>query len=386
MLNGMSSTITELETVSFNYEITDVSFDEHGFNFVYNPGETMTREASILRMHTSDGLISELPGSVTRRTAQYLLGKNPLDRERHWSEIRRYHRQKRTGDIGVVDIALWDLAGQYADLSISALLGRYRENLPCYASTPHGDENGGLDSPEAYADFAEQCLEIGYPAFKIHGWGGSDASRDIDREIETVHTVGERVGDEMDLMLDPACEYETFLDALKVGRACDEQHFTWYEDPYRDNGTSQHSHRQLRQRLDTPLLLTEHVQGLEPHTDFITGEATDFVRGDLYHGITGLMKVARVAEGFGLDVELHGPGPAMRQCMAALRNTNYYEMGLVHPDWDHRLGPDLYVDYEDGLTAVDEHGCVQVSTDPGLGVEIDWDYVESREIDRQSYT
>lgn len=59
---------------------------------------------------------------------------------------------------------------------------------------------------------------------------------------ETVRAVSERVGDKMDLMLDPACEYETFADALKVGRALDEHEFLWYEDPYRDGGVSQHAH------------------------------------------------------------------------------------------------------------------------------------------------
>ena len=38
-----------------------------------------------------------------------------------------------------------------------------------------------------------------------------------------------------------------------------------------------------------------------------------------------------MAEGFGLDCEIHAPGPAPRHCMASIRNTNYYELGLLHP-------------------------------------------------------
>ena len=34
------------------------------------------------------------------------------------------------------------------------------------------------------------------------------------------------VGDDMTLMLDPACELRTFADALYVGRACDEANFS----------------------------------------------------------------------------------------------------------------------------------------------------------------
>jgi L-alanine-DL-glutamate epimerase-like enolase superfamily enzyme len=218
---------------------------------------------------------------------------------------------------------------------------------------------------------------MGYPAFKIHGWGGSDASRDIDREVETVHAVGERVPD-MDLMLDPACEYETFADALTVGRACDEQDFFWYEDPYRDGGVSQHGHGTLRERLDTPLLQTEHVRGLEPFSDFAAGRATDFLRVDPVYdgGVTGAMKRARIAEGFGLDVEFHAPGPAQRQCIAATRNTNYYEMALVHPDCGNTQPPVFADGYDDALDAIDGNGRIAVPDGPGLGVEYDWSFVE----------
>jgi L-alanine-DL-glutamate epimerase-like enolase superfamily enzyme len=127
--------------------------------------------------------------------------------------------------LGPIDIALWDLAGKYYDAPIHELLGTYRTELPAYASTYFGDTNGGLDSPEAFADFAESCRKLGSPGYKIHSWGGSDEDRDIEREIAMVHAVGERVGNEMDLMLDPACEYETYADALKVGRALDEEEY-----------------------------------------------------------------------------------------------------------------------------------------------------------------
>lgn len=104
---------------------------------------------------------------------------------------------------------------------------------------------------------------MGYPAFKIHDWGGDWT--DPAETAEAVKAVGDRVGDRMDLMLDPAC---------------DDANFLWYENPYRDGGVSQHAHRKLRQKLDTPLLQTEHVRGVEPHADFVAAEATDFVSAD----------------------------------------------------------------------------------------------------------
>ncbi|MFB6308195.1 MAG: mandelate racemase family protein [Haloarculaceae archaeon] len=383
----MGPTITRIESVEFSYPLEDIGTDGHGFNLVYEPGSVTERKLFGIQIHTDVGITGEYVGGNSPGAAQinmfadYLLGKNPLKRERHWSEIKRSLRKYDRMGMGPVDIALWDFAGKYYDAPIHELLGTYRERIPAYASTYHGDENGGLDSPEAYADFAEECLEMGYPGFKIHGWGGSDASRDIEREVETVLAVGERVGDEMDLMCDPACEFETFADALKVGKACDEAGFLWYEDPYRDGGVSQHGHRKLRQKIDTPILQTEHVRGLEPHTDFIANEATDFVRADPEYdaGITGAMKLASVAEGFGLDVEFHAPGPAQRHCIAATRNANYYELALVHPDCQNTQPPVYEGDYSDMIDTIDDEGTVGVPDGPGLGVEYDWDYIENNQ-------
>jgi L-alanine-DL-glutamate epimerase-like enolase superfamily enzyme len=389
----MGPEITRIENVEFSYPLEDMGTDDNGFNLVYDPGTTTDRRVFAIKIETDAGVTGEYVGGNSPAAAQinmfadYLVGKNPLKRERHWSEIKRALRKYDRMGIGPVDIALWDFAGKYHGAPIHELLGTYRERLPAYASTYSADENGGLDSPEAFADFAEECAEMGYPGFKIHGWGGGDDRRDVEREAATARAVGERVGDRMDLMYDPACEYETFADALKVGRACDEQGYFWYEDPYRDAGISQHAHRKLRQFLDTPILQTEHVRGLESHSDFVTNEATDFVRADPEYdaGITGAMKVAHVAEGFGLDVEFHAPGPAQRHCMAATRNSNYYEMALVHPDCQNTQPPVYLNDYADLLDSVDGDGTVSVPDGPGLGVEYDWDYVEDNALGRRTY-
>ncbi|OVE86109.1 mandelate racemase family protein [Natronolimnobius baerhuensis] len=383
----MGPTITKIESREFRYPLEDLGTDEHGFNLIYEPGETTWRKLFGIKIHTDTGITGEYVGGNSPGAAQinmfadYLVGKNPLKREKHWSEIKRALRKYDRMGIGPIDIALWDFAGKYYDAPIHELLGTYRTSIPAYASTYHGDENGGLDSPEAFADFGEECADRGFPGYKIHGWGGSDSSRDLERELEAIHAVGERVGDRVDLMYDPACEYETFADALKVGRALDEESFCWYEDPYRDGGISQHGHRKLREMLETPILQTEHVRGLEAHADFVANGGTDFVRADPEYdaGITGAMKVTRMAESFGLDVEFHAPGPAQRHCIAATRNTNYYELALVHPDCQNTQPPVYNGDYSDMIDTIDSDGHVQVPTGPGLGVDYDWSYIEDNQ-------
>jgi hypothetical protein len=64
--------------------------------------------------------------------------------------------------------------------------------------------------------------------------------------------------------------------------------------------------------------------------------------------------------------------------MAAIRNTNYYEMGLLHPNAPASHDIPLYQgDYRDTLDAVDANGHVPVPTGPGLGVPIDWNWVDA---------
>ena len=381
--------ITKIETHTYEYETENLGKDYNGFNTVYEPGNRMKSQGNVLRIETDQGIVGEYAGggaaefSTIPTFAHFLIGRSALQRELIYTEVRRALRQVARIGYAPIDIALWDIAGKLYDQPVYKLLGGYKDSVPCYASTYHGDHQpDGLSTPEAFADFAEQCLDLGYPAFKIHGWGRAPVSQ----EVANVHAVGKRVGDKMDLMLDPACELMTFGDAVKVGWACDENRFFWYEDPYRDGGISQFAHRKLRQLINTPILQTEHVRSLEPHIDFALADATDYVRGDVgYDGITGVTKLAHACEALGIDLEFHGPGPAQRQCMAAIRNTNYYEMGLLHPNAPASHDPNLYIDYRDDLEAIDANGHVSIPQGPGLGVDINWEWVERNRVSVVEY-
>ena len=132
--------------------------------------------------------------------------------------------------------------------------------------------------------------------------------------------------------------------------------------------------------IKTPMLMGEHVRGLEAKADTIYAGATDFVRANSRSdgGITGVMKIAALAEAHGLDVELHGGSLSHRHIMSTLRNANYYELVLVHPKVPNTKAP-VYAErrWLDELDSVDENGCVEVPEGPGLGVEFDWDFINS---------
>ena len=295
-----SPTITRIELTAFEITVPNVGTDRGGLHVRYAPGPGDPQVRFAVRILTDEGVIGEyIPPRGRARVAMAacealgyrLLGTAALERERHYWSMRRATVHIGELGIGPLDVALWDLAGKYQEVSVATMLGGWRERLPAYASTLGGDRlDGSLSNPDAYADFAEQCLEMGYPAYKMHGWNAGDPGE----ESAMIRAVGERVGGRMEVMYDAACHLRSLADAIRVGRVCDEHELFWYEDPYADGGISIHGHRKLKEHVRTPLLITEHVRNPETTTDILVAGASDFGRVDPDYdgGLTGSWKAA----------------------------------------------------------------------------------------------
>jgi len=379
--------ITRVELIQFAFEVHGLGLPQHGAAGVGNliaqkDGHISSRRWAV-KIDTADGASGEYvthwvgtASSFAQATmlAPHLLGRDPDAREAIWQELKREVRAYDHMGHGPLDIALWDLAGKRRNVSVARLLGAFRKSLPTYASTYHGqNEPGGLDSPEAFADYALHCRDAGFSGFKIHGWHDGN----ITREIAAIQAVREAVGDGWPLMLDPACELRTWLDALAVGRACDDARFFWYEDPYRDSGISPEGHKRLRERLRTPLLVCEHVRGIESKAAFMLAGGGDIVHADPEYdlGITGAVKIAHFCQALGLDIQYHACGPAHRAVMAATPNTHFYELALIGPDMPNAVPPVYRCGYSDQPEALADDGTVPVPDGPGLGVSYDWDFI-----------
>lgn len=382
------SIIQRVEVHAFTFEKANLGLGQHSAagvgNLIYLPGGKLKTQRFAVRILCDDGAQGEYvthwvgtPSTLgqVQMLAPNLIGRDPEERELIYDDLKREVRAYDHMGHGPLDIALWDLAGKKYNLSVAKMLGAFRKRLPTYASTYHAQEEpGGMDSPEAMADYALACKEQGFPGFKIHGWHNGDAKR----EARTVLLTRERVGDDMRLMVDPACQLRTFLDALYVGYACDEANYFWYEDPYRDSGVSAIGHQRLREKLKTPILVSEHVRGLEQKASFLIAGGCDMIHADPEYdmGITGAMKIAHFCEALGLDVQMHACGPAHRAVIAAIRNTHFYEMALIGPGMPNLVPPVYTCGYSDQPEDLGSDGCVPVPDGLGLGVQYDWDFIE----------
>jgi L-alanine-DL-glutamate epimerase-like enolase superfamily enzyme len=294
------------------------------------------------------GLI--LADLVDRRLRDELVGADPLRREWLWHRLWELDRIENfpTYVIGVVDDALWDIAGKLAGEPVHRLIGSFRDSIPAYASTVT------YSSIEEYLDVADQCLELGYSAIKLHAWG------DPHEDAKLIAELRAHVGDEVPLMYDGSAGFD-LLDAVYVGRALSDAGYLWYEEPMREFSVT--AYKRLAERVDVPLLVAEVSAGSHMNTaDFIAAGCASAVRTGtaLRGGITGSLRIAHLADSFHLRAEVHGMGlPNTHLCMS-IPNTTYFE-SLVTSN-PVRRGPE-----------VDALGLVHAPTGPGMGYEELWE-------------
>jgi L-alanine-DL-glutamate epimerase-like enolase superfamily enzyme len=319
-------------------------------------------EGGVLRIGTDDGVegVALVPrrgaGAILEDVVTHVLrdeltGVDPLQREWLWHRMWEIDRTEELPIymLGIVDVALWDLAGRAAGRPAWQLLGGFREAIPAYAST------ATFASTEEYLDVASQCLALGYPAIKLHAWG--DAREDARLCLD----LREHVGDAVALMYDGSAGFD-LPDAVYLGHALADAGYLWYEEPIREFSVT--AYRWLAERVRVPLCVAETSDGAHMNTgDFIAAGAASFVRtsAELRGGITGAMRIAHLADAFRLRAEVHGPGLSSQQLCMAIANTTYYE-SLVTTTTVPRD------------PVVDERGLVHAPQRPGIGLPAGPDY------------
>jgi len=354
------------------------------------PGDVPTVENAVLTITTDEGIeghtfISPPQPDVAQQLVGVakprLLGRDPLDIGAIWGQLGARRELDPTVQ-SYVDVALWDIAGKAAGLPLHRLLGTVRTAIPAYASS------WVLPAEELYVEEALAYREQGFVGYKVHppsmfgarAVGGTLAAH-VDRDVDVYRRVRSAVGPSYTLFADPFARY-SYAQALRVGRELEALDYEWYEDPLAADDID--GYRRLKESLTIPLLATElTVGGLPAHVPWAVRGATDYLRGDvvLKGGVTGLLKLARLAEAFNLNCELHDG-------YSALNNLAVLHVALAVPNctWFEVLVPHVPGRYDTeylnwGLAepvTIDGEGLVHSPEGPGLGIDVDWDLIRSR--------
>ena len=256
------------------------------------------------------------------------------------------------GAIGAIDMALWDIKGKALGVPVWQLLGgRMRDRVRAYAHA-------------ATPAQAEAAVARGYTALKTGG---------VSNPVEKARAIRAAVGDGVDLMVDlHGPPWLTAPDAIANCRALEELHPLFVEEPLAPEDIE--GYRRLRRESRVPLAAGERHGGLHGIAPLLHEGLIDVAQPDSGRagGITGLRKIAAVAEARFATVAPHAGslGPvaeyAALHLLAAIPNALIHEK--MDPDWPGRA---RVVTREPEL--VDGH--LLVPDAPGLGVEIDEDFV-----------
>lgn len=260
-----------------------------------------------------------------------------------------------------IDACLWDLLGKAVGLPIYRILGAYRHRVKAYASSQHHK------TVEEFVEEVRRCKAEGFRAYKIHPPSLPDGGSDVKLDMEVCRAVRQAAGDDYPLLMDPVGVY-TRDEAMTVGRLLEKLNFLAFEDPIPT--TDIEGLAQLCAALDIPVHIGEFLFSPYSYAEYIRRGAVDVVRfiTDNVGGITGGMKIARLAECFGMECAPHNWGETFDHavhfhCELAMPNNVWFEMTVPQGVGDRPYFKDRIRIAADGY--------VDAPVKPGLGYELD---------------
>ncbi len=303
---------------------------------------TVKADCTIVVVHTDEGVtgIGEASAyggplgiqNTVEWLAPELVGLHPDDAATLLSPNGR-GRQYDAAVAGI-DCALWDVRGKIAGKPTADLLAGDSDaddSVRLYASS--GCRYDWRDRPEQLVDEALEYVALGYTAMKFRigtqwGWDGVTVAR----FLELVREVHAAVDGRMELMLDGNCRL-TEAQALEVALELDRLDFAWFEEPI--PAADIDAYARLNAAVDMPITGGESLTTLEQFRPYLDAGAYDIVQMDAgLCGITELMKIAKVAERYGVDVCPHSwhnilMGLANGHAVAALPNGRVLEQCMI---------------------------------------------------------
>lgn len=339
------------------------------------------RSALLIKISTDSGLVgwgetADVGGAraiIENRLKPLLLGKNPLEHRKLW----RTMWGANFGDgraVGGVDVALHDLRGKALGLSVAELYGgRVRDKVLAYASAMNYTE--GVRPEDQFPPEAAALVKKGYRAMKVRT-GRFEPRRDL----AVLTKIREVVGSDVRLLTDGNGGF-TFPQAVKFGKELEKLDFYCFEEPL-PQGLNYAGYDALAAALDIPLAGGEVLDSRAAARDHIVKRSFDIIQPDviLCGGFAELLAIADMAKLFSIPCVPHCWSGAIGiaatlQVLAVLENPNFgFTSDEPMLELDNAENP-----FRDRLVKRPfqlEEGSVRIPTGPGLGIEIDEEFLK----------
>ncbi len=306
---------------------------------------------------------------------EYLfLGQDPFAIQRHVSILDNL--QFHYGRMWPLEVALWDVMGKISGQPLYKLLGGRNNQVPAYAST------GERLAPEARVQSARTLREAGFAALKLRFH-----AEDPHEDIALARAVRDAIGRDMHILVDanqgwrmpwdirPSWDMKT---ALWLADALAELDVYWLEEPLH-----RHDYRGMVElRAGTHLRIAggEGAREFAELKEYLRRGCLDVYQPDVAWS-TGILRGRQLAEEIQAGGAIYSPHTwgdglvllANLHIFAAVSTAPFIEYPLDPPTWT----PDLRDFILPEPIRVDPDGTITLPDTPGLGVDIDWQALQT---------
>lgn len=347
-------------------------------------GRAVKRDALIVKVTTESGLVGwgeahhgRCPGAIAAlintTLSSLVVGMQAYDTVGVWSKI--YTRQLASHGMGTasslamsgIDQALWDIRGKAVGWPLYKLLGGHKKPIPAYA----GGISLGFQDPKQLVEEAAALVAQGYRALKLR-FGDT-----VQRDIERLSAIRKAFGDDITIMVDANTGYSV-ADVRAVMPAMEEHNVVWLEEPFAPQ--EWRSYRDAARLGRVPLAAGENHYTRFEFNRLIAEGAVTILQPDLSKtgGITEALRVAALASAERLQIHPHTLASGLNMAssihfLSAIDNGGYFEADVAKEN----LFRDQLTNRPDLL---DENGCVSASDRPGLGIEVDEEFLKAHPV------
>lgn len=341
---------------------------------------SMTSRCTIVtRVYASGGLVGEayngdtdaeqpvIVGILENEIAPRLIGRSALNLEGAWEamlpstyDILR-DRSMALQAMACVDTALWDLVGKAVGLPLYQLWGGYRDRLPAICIGGYYADDPAHEDAEVVRQI-EQYIELGFGGCKFKVGGRSPQS-----DAQRTRLARRTAGDEFVLMVDANQGY-TRAQAIEFAQATADLNLRWFEEPCRWLN-DRFSMRDVRLATGISVAAGQSESTRAGQRDLIASGAVDVCNADAswIGGPSEWRRVAAIASAYEVQMAHHEEPQVSAHLLASIPHGTYVET------FDPVRDPIFW-----NLIANRrpfEGGQYRVPQGPGLGLELDWDYI-----------
>ena len=352
------------------------------------------KNSFLCRVRSADGAEGISVGHGTMRTLYpiftntlqaFFIDKDACDLDLLLEKVYIYNLNFRLSGLAIgiplatIEFAILDMLGRIANKSIGQLIGEiHHPRVAVYQATEYREKSVAESLELIKRDVAEYNAH----ALKIKVGGLMFMTKDITavgpkgRTETMIPLIRETFGDKMALYAD-ANGFYSVDEAIRVGKLLEEYRYGFFEEPVLFDWYEET--KEVADALMIPVAGGEQEYSLHGFRWLIANDGLQIVQPDTYYfgGMIRSMKVALMAQAFGKDCTPHMSGGGlgylyMIHFVSALPNASAHHefKGLnTNVQFECKTSP---------LSVVD--GKIKVPTGPGLGVDIDPDFIKKHEV------